>query len=103
MIIAWITFASTGIFFARYFKFLFDERPFCGVQFWFFIHRPVMIFVPICSIAALLVILAQLNWKWVSSSQSISLAHSIVGIVAICLSFFQVHIQFVQIQVLLIV
>jgi hypothetical protein len=90
MIIAWVLCASTGILVARYFKFLFGDKKFGGVHFWFAVHRPVMIFVPICSLVAFLVILAQLNWSWVSSANRTSFAHSIVGVLALVFSFVQV-------------
>lgn len=50
-----------------------------------------MIFVPICSVTAFIVILADLNWKWVSASSKVEFAHSIFGIVTIGLSIIQVE------------
>ena len=51
-----------------------------------------MICVPIISIVAFIVILADLEWKWVEASQdeALEFTHSIFGIVAICLSIIQV-------------
>ena len=64
-----------------------------NVQFWFFIHQPLMICVPILSIIAFLIILSQLEWTWVNSSTSkINLAHSITGIFTISFSVVQVFI-----------
>jgi hypothetical protein len=93
MVVAWVLFASTGILFARYYKFLLKEKNILGSKFWFVIHRPVMLLVPVISIIALLVILAKLDWKWVSAKEDkTAFAHSIFGIVAIGLAFFQVNI-----------
>lgn len=61
-----------------------------GVQFWFFVHRPLMISVPIISLIAFLVILSDLKWKWVDSTEQPHFAHSIIGIITISFSFIQV-------------
>ena len=92
MVIAWIFCASTGILFARYYKFIFPTVKWFNLQFWFNIHRPVMIFVPILSIIAFIVILADLGWKWVDIESKVGFAHSIFGIVVIGLSVIQVCI-----------
>ena len=61
-----------------------------NVQFWFFIHRPLMISVPIVSIIAFLIILSQLRWGWVDSTEQPNFAHSIIGIITISFSVLQV-------------
>ncbi len=90
MVIAWMLFASTGILFARYYKYLFTRRKFFGLDFWFVIHRPIMVFVLVFSIIALLVILSQLDWKWISTDRKVAFTHSIFGIFAIIFAFIQV-------------
>ncbi len=90
MVIAWVFFASTGVLVARHYKFLLGERKFFDVHAWFAIHRPFMIAAPVISSIALLVILAQLNWTWVSTTLALNFSHSIFGICAIILSFIQV-------------
>lgn len=60
------------------------------MQLWFNIHRALMIFLPICSITAFIVILAELDWKWVEISTPVEFAHSIFGIVTIGISIIQV-------------
>jgi hypothetical protein len=90
MIIAWMVFASTGIIIARYYKFILPNAKPCDVQFWFFLHRPLMVCVPIISVAAFIIILANLDWTWVETENTIMFAHSIFGIVAIGLSLIQV-------------
>ena len=61
-----------------------------NVQFWFFIHRPLMISVPIVSIIAFLVILSQLKWTWVDSTNQTNYVHYIIGIITISFSVLQV-------------
>lgn len=62
-----------------------------GVQFWFFIHRPLMICVPFISVISFLLIFWNLNWEWVESKKQPNFAHSITGIITISLSFLQVR------------
>ena len=90
MVIAWILFASTGILVARYYKHLLPSKMYCGVKFWFVLHRPIMISVPVLSLIAFLVILSDLDWQWVETSEQLNFAHSIFGIVTISLSIIQV-------------
>ena len=66
------------------------EKKVCGVQIWFTIHRPIMISSLIFSLISFLVILSELDWKWVTTSQPATFAHSIFGIVSIGFAFFQV-------------
>jgi hypothetical protein len=90
MLIAWMLFVPIGVIFARYFKFIFPDFKVCNVQFWFFVHRPLMISVPIINITAFILALAAASWTWVSSSSSLIFAHSIIGIIIIGLSIVQV-------------
>jgi hypothetical protein len=90
MLIAWMLFVPIGVIFARYFKFIFPDFNACNVQFWFFIHKPLMISVPIISITAFILALAAAGWAWVSSSSTLIFAHSIIGIIVIGLSIVQV-------------
>ena len=89
MIIAWILFASTGILFARYYKFIFPEKNISGVAFWFFIHRIMMVMVPVLSIVAFVLIFSQLKWNWVRVGFTNNFLHSIAGAVTIGLSIIQ--------------
>ena len=72
-----------------------------NVQFWFFIHRPLMISVPIVSIIAFLVILLQLKWTWVDSTNQTNYVHSIIGIITISFSVLQVLKIFFQLYFIL--
>ena len=78
--------------FSRYFKFIFPNIKLLKVQFWFNAHRFLMFSVPVFSIVAFIVILADLKWKWVEliETQKVNFAHSIIGIIVIGLSFIQV-------------
>lgn len=49
-----------------------------------------MMFVPVVAITAFIVILADLNWKWVDSNETIPFVHSIIGIITIGFSMIQV-------------
>ena len=96
MIFAWIVLASTGMLFARYFKFIFPKiKPF-NLQFWFVIHRSFMTLTLFIALAALFFILWFKNWKWVDMEREnfIAFGHSIVGIVAIGLTFAQPILAF---------
>ena len=92
IVFAWLFCASTGILFARYYKYIFPNVKLMNVQFWFFIHKPLMISVPIVSIIAFIIILSQLKWTWVDSTNQAAFAHSIIGILTISFSFLQVII-----------
>ena len=95
MVFAWIFCATTGIIFARYYKFILPKARLFNLDFWFNIHRPLMMSVPVVSIVAFMVILADLNWKWVDFELTpISFAHSIFGILAIAMSLVQIFIAF---------
>lgn len=90
MVIAWV-FALTGILFARYYKETFLNFKLCNIDFWFVIHRPLMIVVSLVSIVALILILVQLDWKWLTlQSGSVSFSHSLFGIITISFSVIQV-------------
>lgn len=90
MIIAWMLLASTGILFARYYKFIFPETKIDGVAFWFFIHRLVMILVPVISLVAFVLIFAQLKWHWIHIGFTPEFTHSFAGAATIVLSLIQV-------------
>jgi hypothetical protein len=79
----------------RYYKFIFPTVKFLKLDFWFNIHRPLMISVPIISIAAFIIILSYLDWDWVDSDRPLSFVHSILGIIVIFLSIVQVNYNFI--------
>ena len=93
MVFGWMFCASTAILVARYYKFLFPNVKICNVQFWFVIHRPLMMSVPAIMIAAFLVIFSNLNLTWIDSSDGMAFAHSLTGATTIGLSLLQVRQQ----------
>ncbi len=76
----------------RYFKYILPNIKCCNIEFWFHIHRPLMMSVSLCSICSFVVILWDFNWMWISPRPSFEFVHSISGIVTVSLSVFQVAI-----------
>ena len=60
------------------------------VQFWFFIHRPLMTLVTLITVVSFIIIFWALNASWVDSSNQLNYAHSVIGIIAIVFSVVQV-------------
>ena len=60
-----------------------------------------MFFVPVFSIVAFIVILADLKWKWVEliDTQKVNFAHSIIGIIVIGMSLIQVYCLFLNVLI----
>ena len=52
-----------------------------------------MMLVTALSITGFIVILAQLNWRWVATDDTVEFVHSIFGIIAIGLSVIQVFLK----------
>ena len=115
MVIAWILLASNGIVFARYYKFILPSFQPCGIKIWYFIfflidsihvnliyfkqlrfhiHRSFMVLALILNIIALIVILIESKWNWITSNRKIPFAHSITGILSIILAVAQVPLKF---------
>ena len=92
MVISWILFVSTGIVLARYYRHILPNFKTCGLEFWFFIHRPIMLLATIFSLVGFFVILAALKGNWVSTKDKVEFSHSIFGILTIILSVVQVPI-----------
>jgi hypothetical protein len=92
MIVAWVLLAPNGILIARNYKFLFGDRKFLGVKFWFTLHPTLMMAVPLISLIGLLIVLSWHHWLWIEADEKIEFSHSIFGIVAISLAFVQVTV-----------
>ena len=97
MVMAWVLFASVGMVVARYYKHLLPNIRVRGVAFWFVLHVPLMIMVPVFSIIALVVILVELNGQWANPEDRIKFIHSVFGIITIIMSIIQVK-SFVNVQ-----
>lgn len=71
-------------------KFIFPNKRICGSSIWLAVHRTLMLMVPILSVTAFIVMLANLNWSWTKPSKILQFIHSLFGIAAIGLSIIQV-------------
>ncbi len=78
----------------RYNKGFLPDTKICGIQIWFHIHRPAMIFSLIFTVVAFFLILDYLKWKWVENTKATeyTYAHSIMGILCVTFTFVQVRI-----------
>jgi hypothetical protein len=114
MIVAWLVLSSVGIFTSRnleinhviksykinliwliqgYYKYIFPKVKIFDVQFWFVAHRSLMVSTLLVSLGSFVVILYHMGWTWITPAFTINFAHSIVGIITIGLTFFQVNLQ----------
>lgn len=91
MVIAWVLFASIGMVIARYYKYFLPTIEVQGASFWFILHVPLMVFVPIFCVIALVLILVDLNGQWIYPQNKIAFIHSIFGIITIIMSIIQVN------------
>ena len=73
-----------------YYKYILPRVLIKDVQFWFFAHRALMMFVLLVSVIGLLLVLFYKDGEWVTPMANARFVHSILGIVALCLAFVQV-------------
>ena len=92
MVIAWITFASTGILFARYGRLLYfgAHTKFLGELIWFQIHRFALCMAAVSTLLGFFLILAELQGQWVDLNSGHLTAHSILGVIIVCCAQIQV-------------
>jgi len=89
MIFAWLTFASSGMLMARYYKQTWKSVKPLGKDFWFRCHQGCMGIAILLTLVAFLIILAG---RWVAPFEPKALAknpHAVVGIVCIILAIIQ--------------
>lgn len=96
MIFAWVLFASVGLLMPRYYKYICKPAKVCGSHVWFILHFSLMIIVALFNIIALLVILSDLNWKWISTTRPLHFTHSVFGMMAMGLIFLQLLLGTIQ-------
>lgn len=112
MTFAWLFCAPTGILIARYYKYLFPSTFICKAQFWFVIHRPLMILVSVLTLLALVLILVFHNLGSEEMPHGrrvrrhahdednqhsfVNSAHSIFGVLTISISIIQVIMGFLR-------
>jgi hypothetical protein len=91
MILAWILFASIGMLFARYYKFILPKVVVHKTNFWFLVHRPLMTLVAILTVIGFILILADLGGSWVDNDISdATYAHAMFGIFTVIFVIIQV-------------
>ena len=68
---------------------MFQKTLISKLQFWFVMHRSIMISVTVLSLVGFLFILIKKQWTWVQIGSTANFVHSIVGILVICFVFVQ--------------
>jgi len=84
MVIAWVGFASIGIFMARYMKVAFGEKVLLGTKMWFTFHRSLMILTVLFTIVSIIIIFVHAG-RWTKEAG----AHPITGIIVLVLAVIQ--------------
>lgn len=82
MVIAWVGFASIGIFMARFTRVAFGDKELLGTKVWFTFHRILMISTVLVTIVGIILIFVYAG-HWMSG------AHPITGIIVLVLSVIQ--------------
>ncbi|XP_058951957.2 ferric-chelate reductase 1-like [Pocillopora verrucosa] len=84
MVIAWIGFASIGMFIARHMKVLFGQRVLLGTKMWFTLHRLLMVLTVVLTILGVIIIFVHAG-RWTKEAG----AHPITGIFVLVLAVIQ--------------
>ncbi|KAJ7370789.1 DOMON domain-containing protein frrs1L [Desmophyllum pertusum] len=84
MVIAWVGFASIGIFMARYMKVAFGDKVLLGTKVWFTCHRSLMVLTVLVTIIAIIIIFVHAG-RWTEEAG----AHPITGIIVLVLAVIQ--------------
>jgi hypothetical protein len=94
MVLAWMIFAPTGIFIARYGRFLHigTRRKLLGDSIWFQVHRLALALAAIATLLGFFLILVETQSTWVdlNSDGSMLYAHSIMGVLIVCFATIQI-------------
>ncbi|XP_068728109.1 ferric-chelate reductase 1-like isoform X3 [Montipora capricornis] len=84
MVIAWIGFASLGIFMARYMKVAFGDKEMLGTRIWFTFHRSFMLLTVVLTIISVILVFVDVGgWSYGAG------AHSYTGIIVVLLAVIQ--------------
>lgn len=84
MVIAWIGFASLGIFMARYMKVAFGDKEMLGTKIWFTFHRSFMLLTVVLTIISVILVFVDVGgWSYGAG------AHSYTGIIVVLLAVIQ--------------
>ncbi|KAL9950259.1 hypothetical protein ACROYT_G042734 [Oculina patagonica] len=84
MVIAWVGFASIGIFMARYMKVAFGEKVLLGTKAWFTFHRSLMVLTVLVTIISIIIIFVHAG-RWTKEAG----AHPVTGIIVLVLAVIQ--------------
>lgn len=84
MVIAWIGFASVGMFMARYMRKTWSKKVF-SKDIWFQVHRTLMVATVSVTILGIIYAFYFKEWRWSANAG----AHPILGIIVLCLAVFQ--------------
>jgi low affinity Fe/Cu permease len=94
MVLAWMVFAPTGIFIARYGRFLHigARRKLLGDTIWFQVHRLALSLAALATLLGFFLILVQNQGTWVDliADGQILFAHSIIGVLIVCFATTQI-------------
>lgn len=84
MVIAWVGFATIGMFIARYMKPVWGEKELCGRRLWFQVHRAIMVITVL-----LTVIGVTLAFIYVGEWSEDAGAHPVIGIIVLSITVLQ--------------
>nr|XP_058952023.1 putative ferric-chelate reductase 1 isoform X3 [Pocillopora verrucosa] len=84
MVIAWVGFATIGMFIARYMKPVWGEKDLCGNRLWFQVHRAIMVITGL-----LTVIGVTLAFIYVGGWSKDAGAHPVIGIIVLSITIIQ--------------
>ena len=93
MLIAWLFFANNGIFIARHSKDTFSNR-IKGTSIWFGIHQILMITTWILTMISIIIMFIGHGFEALNKDKIAENPHSLLGILAIILVFFQPLVAF---------
>ncbi|KAJ7350979.1 DOMON domain-containing protein frrs1L [Desmophyllum pertusum] len=89
MVIAWVGFATMGMFIARYMRPVWGEKNMCGTKVWFQVHRALMIVTALLTVAG-----AVFAFIYVGHWSEDAGAHPYIGIVVLSIAVAQPMIAF---------
>ena len=89
MLAAWLGCAGAGMIMARYFKKTWRGRQLCGKDLWFVLHRGLMTLAVVLTIAAVILVLVEVQVAPLALSSLRINPHPVVGLVCVLLALLQ--------------
>ena len=89
MVAAWLGCAGAGMIMARYFKRTWRGRQLCGKDLWFVLHRGLMTLAVVLTIAAVILVLVEVQVAPLALSSLRLNPHPVVGLVCVLLALLQ--------------